>query len=150
MLCTTRRFDVKSRDRLVNKRNSKIFQLIFASFLFIVVCKLFVQRFFISGFTVTKFIICFFDYVKNVRIRSFSSQYFLAFRLNMDQKNSRYSHFSRSVRLGDVMCFSYIFTWLLRSEEATFTKSSLLRKSSNKFAPSYKHLLLNDQALLTY
>ena len=34
--------------------------------------------------------------VTSVRIQSFSGQYFPTFRLNTDQKNSEYRHFSHS------------------------------------------------------
>ena len=34
--------------------------------------------------------------VKSVRIRSYSGPYFPAFRLNTDQENSKYGHFSQS------------------------------------------------------
>ena len=37
---------------------------------------------------------CFICYVKSARIQSFSGPYFPAFRLNTDQKNSEYGHFS--------------------------------------------------------
>ena len=36
--------------------------------------------------------------MKSIRVRSFSGQYFPAFGLNMDQKNSEYEHFSRSAK----------------------------------------------------
>ena len=36
------------------------------------------------------------DYVKHVLIWSFPGQYFPAFGLNEDQRNSEYGHFSRS------------------------------------------------------
>ena len=38
--------------------------------------------------------------MRGVRIRSFSGPYFPVFRLNTDQKNSKYGHFSGSV-IGD-------------------------------------------------
>ena len=37
---------------------------------------------------------CLICYVKSARIQSFSGPYFPAFRLNTDQKNSEYGHFS--------------------------------------------------------
>ena len=36
-----------------------------------------------------------YDYVKSVRIRSYSGPYFPVFELNTGQNNSKYGHFSR-------------------------------------------------------
>ena len=45
------------------------------------------------------------------------------------------------------MCFICIFGWLLRSNEASLTKSLLQCKSSNEFAAKYEFLLSNDQPI---
>ena len=47
--------------------------------------------------------------VKSVRIRSFSTSHFPAFGINMDQKNSEYGHFSRSVTLNSLFLSDYFF-----------------------------------------
>ena len=53
-----------------------------------------------------------------------------------------------SFRLESIIYFSCVFKWLLRSKEATLTKSLL--KSSNKSAPKFKFLLSNRHAILNY
>ena len=44
-----------------------------------------------------------------------------------------------SIRLGDMIYFIRTFTLLLRRMESVLTRSSLLRKSSVKFAPKFLH-----------
>ena len=54
-----------------------------------------------------------------------------------------------SLRLGDIMYFSLMFTWLFLRIESTLTKFSLLCKIS-KCVRKYRVLVLDDEAILTY
>ena len=49
-----------------------------------------------------------------------------------------------------MMYFSRTFTLFLRRKETILTKSSLLCENSVKFAPKYKSLASNNEAILTY
>ena len=62
-------------------------------------------------------------YVKSVRFRSYSGQYSVPMRENMDQNNSEYAHFLRSV--GILKFFSY-------DENLLFNSKDLDEKISHK------------------
>ena len=72
----------------------------------------------------------FMSVLKNVRIRSFSGPYFLAFGLNTDQKGSKYGHSSRI----EIKLVIDSFDWLeMITVILSFLKIFSLKKTFNRF-----------------